>query len=125
MPEKIYNRALYVTKENRRTLKAVKALKKNNLTRFGDLLYKSHRGLTDLFEVSCKELDFLVDYTKDLDHVIGARMMGGGFGGCTINLVQKEHIDSFIEKVKAIYQEKFNIDLTPISVSISDGTRKI
>jgi galactokinase len=125
LPEKIYNRALYVTKENRRTLKAVKALKENDLLRFGDLLYKSHRGLTNLFEVSCKELDFLVDFTKEISYVIGSRMMGGGFGGCTINLVQKDHVDSFIENIKAAYQEKFDIDLTPIFVAISDGTRKI
>lgn len=125
LPEKIYNRALYVTKENRRTLKAVKALNENDLKRFGELLYKSHRGLTNLFEVSCKELDFLVDYTKDLDYVIGSRMMGGGFGGCTINLVHEDHLDSFIEDIKAAYQENFDIYLTPISVAISDGTSKI
>ncbi|MGB5418697.1 galactokinase [Algibacter sp.] len=125
LPKKIYNRALYVTKENRRTLKAVKALKENDLARFGELLYKSHRGLTNLFEVSCKELDFLVDFTQDLDYVIGSRMMGGGFGGCTINLVHKDYFDSFIEDAKAAYQEKFDLDLTPIKVAISDGTRKV
>tara|TARA_R110002049_G_scaffold45604_2_gene132909 strand:- start:5567 stop:6694 length:1128 start_codon:yes stop_codon:yes gene_type:complete len=125
LPEKIYNRALYVTKENRRTLKVVKALKNNNLKRFGDLLYKSHRGLTNLYEVSCKELDFLVDFTKDLDYVIGSRMMGGGFGGCTINLVHKDHFDYFLEDITAAYQEKFDLNLTPISVAISDGTLKI
>ncbi|WP_400081138.1 galactokinase [Winogradskyella sp. R77965] len=125
LPEKIYDRALYVSKENRRTLKAVKTLEENDLKHFGELLYKSHSGLTNRFEVSCKELDFLVDYTKNLDYVIGSRMMGGGFGGCTINLVHKDHFDSFLGNIQAAYQEKFEIDLIPISVVISDGTRKI
>ena len=84
LPGKIYNRALYVTQENQRTLKAVKYLKEKDLKSFGECLYKSHDGLQHLYEVSCKELDFLVDATKGLDYVIGSRMMGGGFGGCKI-----------------------------------------
>jgi galactokinase len=125
LPEKIYNRALYVSQENKRVLSAVKALEKNDLKQFGELLYKSHNGLSSYFEVSCRELDFLVDYTINLDYVIGSRMMGGGFGGCTINLVHKDQMESFIENITAAYQEKFEIDLTPISVAISDGTRKL
>mgnify|MGYP003630152876 CR=1 FL=1 len=125
LPEKIFNRALYVTKENRRTLRAVKFLKNNNLKEFGECLNRSHRGLRYLYEVSCQELDFLVDFSTNLDYVIGSRMMGGGFGGCTINLVHKSHIDEFIEKISGAYQEKFNIELTPIHVSISDGVTKI
>lgn len=125
LPEKIYNRALYVTKENRRTFRAVNFLKENNIVAFGECLYKSHRGLKNQFEVSCKELDFLVEYTYDLEYVVGSRMMGGGFGGCTINLVHKDEVAPFTEKIATAYQEKFNLKLTPMSIEISDGVSKI
>lgn len=125
LPEKIYQRALYVAQENKRTLKAVKHLGKNNLKKFGACMYQSHKGLTNLYEVSCKELDFLVEKTKDLDYVKGARMMGGGFGGCTINLVHKDRVDEFVQLLSAAYQEHFDIQLTSIETTISDGTQKI
>ena len=125
LPEKIYNRALYVTQENNRTLKAVKYLKEHNLKSFGDCLYKSHDGLQHLYEVSCKELDFLVDQTRDLDYVIGSRMMGGGFGGCTINIVHQDKVKDLIENVSAAYEEKHNIKLSSIITTISDGVKKI
>ncbi|WP_298493929.1 galactokinase [uncultured Algibacter sp.] len=125
LPEKIYNRALYVTQENKRTLKAVKHLKNTDLKSFGKCLYKSHHGLQHLYEVSCKELDFLVEQTKDLDYVLGSRMMGGGFGGCTINLVHEDKVDEFIENLSATYEEKYNIKLSSIITTISDGVKKI
>lgn len=125
LPEKIFNRALYVTQENQRTLKAVKFLKKNNLYSFGQCLYESHHGLQNLYEVSCKELDFLVEQTKELDYVIGARMMGGGFGGCTINIVHKDQVDDFVESISAAYEEHFNIKLASILTTIGDGAKKI
>lgn len=125
LPEKIYNRSLYVTQENKRTIKAVECLKKNNLKEFGDYLYGSHHGLQHLYEVSCNELDFLVNATKELDYVIGSRMMGGGFGGCTINLVHKDKAEEFITNISATYEEKFNIQLSSIQTTISDGVKKI
>jgi galactokinase len=125
LPQKIYNRALYVSQENKRTLKAVKKLRHNKLSEFGDLLYKSHEGLQNLYEVSCKELDFLVKQTKKLDYVLGSRMMGGGFGGCTINLVHQDKVGEFVEQISAAYEEKFNIQLTSILTTIGDGTQKI
>lgn len=125
LPEKIYNRALYVTQENKRTLKAVDCLKKNNLKKFGEYLYKSHHGLQHLYEVSCIELDFLVDQTKDLDYVLGSRMMGGGFGGCTINIVHKDKVDELIENVSTAYEEKYDIHLSSIITTISDGVKRI
>jgi galactokinase len=125
LPQKIYNRALYVSQENKRTLKAVKKLRQNKLSEFGDLLYKSHEGLQNLYEVSCKELDFLVKQTKKLDYVLGSRMMGGGFGGCTINLVHQDKVGEFVEQISAAYEEKFNIQLTSILTTIGDGTQKI
>lgn len=125
LPEKIYNRALYVSQENKRTLKAVKSLKNNDLKTFGELLYKSHEGLQNLYEVSCKELDFLVEKTKNLDYVLGSRMMGGGFGGCTINLVHKDKVEELVENLSAAYDEKFDLQLTSILTTIGDGTKKI
>lgn len=125
LPQKIYNRALYVSQENKRTLKAVNKLKKNNLKAFGELLYKSHNGLQKLYEVSCKELDYLVKQTKNLDYVLGSRMMGGGFGGCTINLVHKDKVDDFVAQVSAAYEEQFNVQLSAILTTIGDGTKKI
>lgn len=125
LPQKIYQRALYVTQENKRTLKAVKHLKNKDLVRFGKCMYKSHEGLQHLYEVSCKELDFLVEKSRAFEAVIGARMMGGGFGGCTINLVHKEKVDEFIQKMSAAYEEQFGIQLTAIQTTISNGTQKI
>lgn len=125
LPQKIYNRALYVAQENKRTLKAVKCLEKHDLDEFGKCMYKSHEGLQNLYKVSCKELDFLVEKTKPLDYVLGSRMMGGGFGGCTINLVHKDRVVDFVQKLSAAYEEQFNIQLTSIQTTIGDGTQKI
>jgi galactokinase len=125
LPENLFNRALYVTEENQRTLDAVDYLKHKVLDNFGQCLYQSHYGLQHLYEVSCKELDFLVEQTKDLDYVLGARMMGGGFGGCTINIVHKDKVEALIENVSAAYEEKFNRKLSSIITTISDGVKKI
>ena len=125
LPQKIFNRSLYVAQENKRTLKAVKCLERNDLIEFGKCMYKSHDGLQNLYEVSCKELDFLVEKTKHLDYVLGSRMMGGGFGGCTINLVHKEKVEDFVQKLSAAYEEQFDIQLTSIQTTIGDGTQKI
>ncbi|MBO3115643.1 galactokinase [Winogradskyella sp. DF17] len=125
LPQNIYNRALYVSQEQRRTLKAVSYLKAKDLIGFGWCLFQSHYGLQHLYEVSCKELDFLVDQARELDDVIGARMMGGGFGGCTINLVHKEKVKEFISEMTKSYRKQFNIDLSPIEISIGDGVKQL
>jgi len=125
LPAKVYDRALYASQENQRTLKAVEALKGKNIKEFGKLMYASHEGLSTLYEVSCKELDFLVDYTKNLNYVLGSRMMGGGFGGCTINLLHKDQLDNFINEISNAYHKEFEVNLTPIAVNISDGVLKV
>lgn len=125
LSKKIFNRALYVTRENRRTLKAVSCLKRKDLKGFGECLYKSHFGLQNLYEVSCKELDFLVEATKELDFVLGSRMMGGGFGGCTINLLHQDKLNEFIDNISATYEEQFNIKLSSILVNIGDGVKRL
>lgn len=125
LPENIFNRALYVTQENQRVLKSVNLLKNKVLDTFGQCLYESHHGLQYLYEVSCKELDFLVEQTKDLDYVLGSRMMGGGFGGCSINIVHKDKVEVLIKNVSAAYEKKFHIQLSAILTTISDGVKRI
>ena len=119
-----FKRALYVSQENQRVLKSSKLLKTSNFVDFGKLMYKSHEGLKNLYEVSCKELDFLVDYSKKYNYVLGSRMMGGGFGGCTINLIHTEFIDLFIEKISRKYLKKFSIPLSPIVITLGKGLRQ-
>ncbi len=118
---KTFPRALYVTQENQRTLKASEALKDANLKAFGKYMYDSHHGLQHQYEVSCPELDFLVGYSKQHEAVIGSRMMGGGFGGCTINLVHADLLESYLDEVSRAYQEEFNKDVTPIVVQTGEG----
>ncbi len=120
---KMYARCLYVLKENERVLEAANTLKSGELKSFGKLMYASHEGLQHNYEVSCKELDFLVDYSREKEFIYGSRMMGGGFGGCTINLIEEDKIDSYIEEVSSAYYKKFNIKLDAISVLPGEGTQ--
>jgi galactokinase len=122
MPGKVYQRALYVVQEIARVKEASNDLNLNNLEAFGAKMYDTHNGLSSLYEVSCAELDFLVDYAKKSNVVVGARMMGGGFGGCTINLVQRPWVDAFIVGVSDAYQKHFQIVLDAYVVRIMDGT---
>lgn len=120
--ETVYNRCAYVIQEKTRVLEAVEALKANNLKRVGELLYETHEGLSKMYEVSCPELDFLVAFTKGKDVVLGARMMGGGFGGCTINLVHEDAIEDFVAAASTAYEKACNLKLTWFEASPSQGT---
>lgn len=117
-----YQKALYVIQENNRAIKASKAIEEGDLKLLGELIYASHNGLQYQYKVSCEELDFLVDQAKLNSHVLGARMMGGGFGGCTINLIAKKETDSFKMVVSEAYKNKFNKECTIYSVELSNGT---
>tara|TARA_B100000767_G_C19737583_1_gene524612 strand:- start:633 stop:1763 length:1131 start_codon:yes stop_codon:yes gene_type:complete len=121
MPKKVYKRALYVSQENVRTLKAAELIQNGEIHEFGELMYKTHQGLTKYYEVSCPELNFLVDLTQNIPQVIGSRMMGGGFGGCTISLVKEDFVNTFTDLAKKMYKKQFNIVLSPILVEISNG----
>ena len=125
MGEKVYDRCKYVVEEILRTQQAAKLLQQNNLIDFGKLMFETHDGLSKLYEVSCKELDFLVGKAKENKHVIGARMMGGGFGGCTINIIKKESVKDFLAEAIAAYQKEFKINAEVIEVDIGDGTHKL
>ncbi|MCC8358847.1 galactokinase [Salinimicrobium sediminilitoris] len=122
LPEILYKRAHYVVSENERVLKAVEAISREDLDQFGLLMYNSHKGLRDKYEVSCEELDFLVDLTTEYKPVKGARMMGGGFGGCTINLIEEDAVEEFIEIASEAYQKQYNIKPEAIVVSPEQGT---
>ena len=121
MPAQIFRRCHHVVFENQRVLEATKALLKKDFNKLGELLYQSHLSLQYDYEVSCPELDFLVQQTIDKEYILGSRMMGGGFGGCTINIIEKSMVVEFVDHVSAAYLKKFGIDLTPIEVAIGDG----
>ncbi|HEY9185952.1 MAG TPA: galactokinase [Salegentibacter sp.] len=122
LPGKIYDRCNYVIGENKRVLKAAEAIKNANLKEFGNLMYASHDGLQHKYEVSCPELNFLVNISRDKDFVHGARMMGGGFGGCTINIIEAEKTDDFIRETDKAYFKEFGIHPDPIIVEAGAGT---
>jgi len=117
-----YQKALYVIQENERAVRASKAMEEGDLKTLGKLIYASHEGLRNQYKVSCEELDFLVDQAKSNSHVLGARMMGGGFGGCTINLIEKTETISFKALVSKAYSNKFGKDCSFYSVKLSNGT---
>jgi len=125
MGDKVYDRCKYVVEEIIRTQEAAKLLKEDNLIEFGKLMFATHEGLSKLYEVSCKELDFLVEKARENKAVLGARMMGGGFGGCTINIVKKESVKHFLEETIVAYKERFKIDAEVIEVEIGDGTHEL
>lgn len=125
LPPKVFDRCTYVIEEKTRVLKAVEALKNNQLNVLGDLMYETHNGLRDLYEVSCPELDFLVEFSKKYKEIIGARMMGGGFGGCTINIINSENIEGFESEVSKAYFDKFNKKLSTFEAMPSEGTIRI
>jgi len=115
----------YVVEENLRVQQFSKAIQLGDLQTLGKLLYGSHDGLSKKYNVSCEELDFLVDETRDNPKILGARMMGGGFGGCTINLIHKNGIESFSKSISSLYREKFGKDCSMYHVKLSEGTRLI
>lgn len=122
LPDNVARRCRHIVRENNRVLEAGKVLEVGDLGRMGELMYASHHSLRHDYEVSCPELDYLVDQTVDHPGVLGARMMGGGFGGCTLNLVRSTDRDALIEQLAAAYQKKFGLELTPYRVKLADGT---
>lgn len=118
----LYKRSKYVVEENNRLQKACDDLKQNNIKAFGEKMFLTHEGLSHLYDVSCRELDFLVDQVKGDHSVFGARMMGGGFGGCTINLVKEDHAPELIENLKSNYKKAMKRTLIVHDVKIDNGS---
>ena len=120
--ETVFKRVHYVVKEINRVIKACEALDKGNIEELGQLLFETHHGLSQEYEVSCAELDMLVDTAKADNAIIGSRLMGGGFGGCTINLIKKGHENEVKSKFSNLYLNTFGIELKFYDVKISNGT---
>ena len=119
-----YMRAEYVIGEVQRVLDVCDALERGDYETVGAKMYETHHGMSKLYEVSCEELDFLNDIARECG-VTGSRVMGGGFGGCTINLVKEELYDAFIARAKEAYKEKYGKLPKVYDVVISDGSRKL
>ena len=114
-------RAKHAVYENQRAVKAVEALKNNNVSLFGELMNQSHVSLRDDYEVSCKEIDILVDLAWETEGVIGSRITGGGFGGCTVSIVKNDAVDGFIEKIGTAYKDNVGHEAEFYVVDIGDG----
>lgn len=121
----ISQRCRFVVEENIRLQEGCSDLLNGNIKAFGKKMFTTHKGLSEQYEVSCEELDFLVEAVKDMPEIIGARMMGGGFGGCTINIVKEDAIDMLIDNITEKYKKAVQKDLKAYVVQIEDGTSVI
>ena len=122
--EEDYMRAEYVIDEVARVLDVCDALERDDYETVGEKMYETHYGMSRLYEVSCEELDFLNNLARECG-VTGSRVMGGGFGGCTINLVKDGLYDSFISKARSAFKERFGHEPKIYDVVISDGARTL
>ncbi|MRI00077.1 galactokinase [Kriegella sp. EG-1] len=118
----VYNRCSFIIAENNRVHEMAEALSKNDLVKVGQILYDAHEGISKLYEVSCAESDYLVEFSKSNEFVLGARQTGGGFGGCTLNIVHEDGVENFITSATKAYKENFNIVLEAFEVKPSTGT---
>jgi galactokinase len=125
MPEVVYKRCRHVISENARVLEAVAALERGDIAEMGRLMGESHHSLRDDYQVSCDELDLMVQLADAVPGVMGARMTGGGFGGCTINLVADEAIEEFERQVKRAYETKTGIAPEVYVCQAAAGVREI
>lgn len=123
--QEVFEKALFVAMEIARAHEAAGLLKQHDISGFGRLMFETHEGLSRLYKVSCEELDMLVNIARSDESVAGARLMGGGFGGCTINIVAKDHAEDFIEKSTQAFQKRFNIQPHVYRVRPADGTHRI
>ena len=119
---KVYQRCKYVVEEIARVQLAVQDLTKGDMQAFGKKMLETHEGLSKLYEVSCPELDFLVEAVANNENVLGARMMGGGFGGCTINIIKKTAVEEITKELSAKYNQAMHKELSYYITSIEDGT---
>jgi len=121
----IYRRCRHVISENQRVLAAARALEEHDLQAFGKLMYESHASLRDDYEVSCRELDTMVELAREVEGVYGARMTGGGFGGCTVNLVANEHVDEFKRRIAAGYEQATGLKPEIFVCEAADGAGEV
>jgi galactokinase len=125
LPDVRFRRCRHVVSENARVRKAAAALKRGDLGRFGKLMYRSHRSLRDDYEVSCRELDVMVELASKVEGVYGARMTGGGFGGCTVNLVRGDAVENFRAEIAKGYKKTTGIDPEIYICSAAEGAGEV
>jgi galactokinase len=125
LDETVYKRCKYVIEENLRVLNCCQDLKSGNYNSFGERMFLSHLGLRYEYEVSCQELDILVEIAQEYEGVLGARMMGAGFGGCTINLVKSEDIQNFSSKIQTEYLKRLNKEVNLYTCNIAQGVSEV
>lgn len=125
LPDVIQRRAKHIVTENERTLKAAEYLKQHNMSEFGRLMFESHESLKNDYEVSCAELDILVEIAKTKKDILGARMTGGGFGGSTVNLVKRENLPQIIEEISAEYEKQTKITPMMLVAEACDGASEV
>ncbi len=125
LPEKVQKRARHVITEDARTLESVKALKRGDIARFGVLMNGSHDSLRDDYEVSCLELDYLVESARSVDGVYGSRMTGAGFGGCTVSLVAEDAVENFKEEVPDIYKTATGLNTKITVTTAAQGAERL
>lgn len=123
--EIVFKRCRHVTTENDRVRAAAEALQQRDLKKFGQLMYRSHESLRDDYEVSCRELDLMVELAAQIKGVFGARMTGGGFGGCTVNLVAESAVNEFTRTIKAGYAEATQRDPEVYVCTAADGAERV
>jgi galactokinase len=124
LPDVVYKRCRHVVTENSRVLEASAALRERDPERFGQLMYESHRSMRDDFEISCAEIDLLVDLSSQCAGVYGSRMTGGGFGGCTITLVQKQETEDFVRRVSKAFEERVHSSLEVYVFNAAHGVEE-
>lgn len=118
----VYTKCKFVLEENQRLLDACSALLQEDFSKLGELMFQAHWALSKEYEVSCDELDFLIAVVENSTEVIGARMMGGGFGGCTINIVKKGNTQQLIQEIAPKFNTQFGFEFTPIHIKIANGS---
>lgn len=121
----VYQRCHFVVNEIKRVQEVCQSLLNDDFEHVGQLMYETHEGLSQHYEVSCSELDFLVEYSKGNQAILGARMMGGGFGGCTINLVKKDNVEEIIADASIAYKERTGLEMKSYKVMLVDGTHEL
>ena len=121
----VYDRCWYVVSEKERLTKGCAALQQGDLATFGLMMNATHQGLSKQYSVSCTELDFLAERAGFIEGVVGSRMMGGGFGGCTINIVKKEAVENFTNKIQASFNQLFKVVPHVYVTQIEDGAKAI
>ena len=125
LPGKVFQRCAYIINENHRVRQAAGALERGEFTALGQIMYATHKGLSRDYEVSCEELDFLVSESEKYPEILGARMMGGGFGGCTLNLVRDGHPENMVEQINRNFEDRFGHGIKLYPVDIANGTSVI